>query len=146
MFRLHDPIADDLREALSEYDDLTAALLSRRGVRTKEEAAAFLAPSYEDHIQDPMLILDMPKAAERISRAIAEGERITVWSDYDCDGIPGGVILHDFLQKAGAVFDNYIPHRHEEGFGVSVAGVEKLAKAGTKLMITVDCGITALKR
>lgn len=142
MFLFHDPLSPELRETLSEYDDLTAALLARRGVTSKEGAKEFLTPSYEEHIQDPMRILDMPKAAKRIAKAIDAKERITVWSDYDCDGIPGGVILHDFLQKAGANFDNYIPHRHEEGFGVSVAGVEKLAKAGTTLMISVDCGIT----
>ena len=74
--------------------------------------------------------------------AIRSGERIAVWSDYDCDGIPGGVLLHDFLKKAGANFENYIPHRHEEGYGMNVAGIEKLTKSGTKLVVTVDSGIT----
>ncbi|MCI0597504.1 single-stranded-DNA-specific exonuclease RecJ [Candidatus Parcubacteria bacterium] len=142
MVALHEPIEETVRRELSEYDDLTAALLSRRGITTREEAVAFLSPSYEEHIGNPMHILDMPKAAARIAAAIHAGERITVWSDYDCDGIPGGSLLHDFLKKAGANFDNYIPHRHEEGFGVSVLGVEKLREAGTKLLITVDCGIT----
>ncbi len=142
MFSLHDPIDATLREILGEYDDLTASLLARRGVRTKEEAAAFLAPSYDEHIGDPMKILNMPKAAARVAKAIGDGERITVWSDYDCDGIPGGVVLHDFLKKAGANFTNYIPHRHLEGYGVSIPGVEKLAEEGTTLLITVDCGIT----
>lgn len=141
MVPLHDPIASAIREELKEYDDLIAALLSRRGIATRAEAEAFLAPSYDEHLGDPLEILNMRKAAARIAKAIDEGERITVWSDYDCDGIPGGVILHDFLKKAGANFDNYIPHRHQEGFGVNVPGVEKLAKEGTKLMITVDCGI-----
>lgn len=142
MFRTHEPIDPALREALKEYDDLTADLLVRRGIQSAEEAEAFVSPSYEKHIGDPLLILNMPKAATRIAEAINGGERITVWSDYDCDGIPGGTLFHDFLKKAGANFDNYIPHRHEEGFGVNVAGVEKLAASGTKVMITVDCGIT----
>ncbi|HRH24553.1 MAG TPA: DHH family phosphoesterase, partial [Candidatus Paceibacterota bacterium] len=142
MFSLHEPIDTTLRDELAEYDDLTAALLARRGVKSKEEAAAFLSPSYDEHIGDPMKILNMPKAAARVAKALADGERITVWSDYDCDGIPGGVVLHDFLKKAGANFTNYIPHRHLEGYGVSVMGVEKLAEEGTTLMITVDCGIT----
>ena len=141
MFLLHEPIDQTVREELSEHDDLIAALLARRGVRTKQEAQAFLTPSYDEHIGDPLQILNMPKAAERIARAIDTKERITVWSDYDCDGIPGGTILHDFLKKAGANFDNYIPHRHEEGFGVNIPAVEKLARDGTTLMITVDCGI-----
>ncbi len=138
---LHDALDPVLREELREYDDFTAALLARRGITNAAEAAAFLAPSYDEHIHDPMLMIDMPKAAERLARAISEQERITVWSDYDCDGIPGGVVLHDFLKKAGANFTNYIPHRHNEGYGINIPGVEALAKAGTKLMVTVDVGI-----
>lgn len=142
MLSFHEPIRKEVRDALSAFDDLTAELLARRGVTTKEEAEAFLSPSYDAHVGDPLLILNMEKAALRIGGAIRDGERITVWSDYDCDGIPGGALLHDFLKKAGANFDNYIPHRHEEGFGVNEAGVEMLAAKGTKVMVTVDCGIT----
>ncbi|MBP7741146.1 MAG: single-stranded-DNA-specific exonuclease RecJ [Candidatus Pacebacteria bacterium] len=142
MFKLHEVLSDALREELSSYDDLTAALLSRRGIKNKIEAEAFLSPSYDKHIHDPMLMLDMPKAAERVKEALNNKERITIWSDYDCDGIPGGVLLHDFMKKAGANFTNYIPHRHLEGYGVNVAGIEKLAQEGTKLIITVDSGIT----
>ncbi len=117
MFPLHEPIDEEVRAALSEYDDFTAALLARRGVRTHEDAETFLVPSYDEHIHDPMLMLDMPKAAARVARALNTNEKIAVWSDYDCDGIPGGVVLHDFLKKAGANFVNYIPHRHNEGYG-----------------------------
>lgn len=141
MFLLHDPLDDVSREALRAYDDFTASLLARRGIRTEEDAEAFLSPSYDEHIHDPMGMTDMPKAAERLARAISEKERITVWSDYDCDGIPGGVVLHDFLKKAGADFTNYIPHRHEEGYGVNIPGIEKIAAGGTKLIVTVDVGI-----
>lgn len=142
MFPLHDALDDAVRAELSAYDDLIAGLLARRGITTRDAAEAFLSPSYEEHIHDPMQLLNMPTAAERIARAINTGERITVWSDYDCDGIPGGVILHDFLKKAGANFTNYIPHRHNEGYGVNEAGIEKLAAEGTTLVITVDSGIT----
>lgn len=142
MFPLHDPLDETLRETLAEYDDFTAALLARRGITSREEAEAFLSPSYDEHIHDPMLMLDMPKAAERLAHAISTKEKIVVWSDYDCDGIPGGVVLHDFLKKADADFTNYIPHRHNEGYGVNIPGVEKLAHEGYTLMITVDSGIT----
>lgn len=141
-FLLHDPLDDATREALSAYDDLTAALLARRGVTSAEEAEMFLSPSYDEHIHDPMLMTDMPKAAKRLAKAIDEGEKIAVWSDYDCDGIPGGVLLHDFLKKAGANFVNYIPHRHNEGYGVNIPGLEKLAGEGVTLVVTVDSGIT----
>ena len=109
---------------------------------SSEDARRFLSPSYDEHLHDPMGIKNMPRAVERIVRALTQGERITVWSDYDCDGIPGGVILHDFFKKAGANFTNYIPHRHLEGYGVNVAGIEELARQGTNLIITVDSGIT----
>ncbi len=142
MFDLHDTLPDTLRTELSEYDDFIAALLARRGVTTKEEALVFLSPSYDEHIHDPLLLKNMPEAAARLARAITTNEHIAVWSDYDCDGIPGGVVLHDFLKKAEANFENYIPHRHEEGYGVNEMGIEKLAKNGATLVITVDSGIT----
>ncbi len=142
MFLPHDPIDESVRESLRAYDDITASLLARRGVSTKEEAEMFLSPSYDNHIHDPMLMVDMPKAAARLAAAIASGEKIAVWSDYDCDGIPGGVLMHDFLKKAGANFVNYIPHRHNEGYGVNSAGLESLKREGVSLVITVDSGIT----
>ena len=142
MFPLHDPLDETLRDELSQHDDLTAALLARRGILTKEDAEAFLNPSYDEHLHDPLLMTDMPKAARRFADAIISGEKIAVWSDYDCDGIPGGTLLHDFLKKAGADFENYIPHRHLEGYGVNEGGIEKLAKRGVKLIVTVDSGIT----
>ncbi|MFA6519324.1 MAG: single-stranded-DNA-specific exonuclease RecJ [Candidatus Paceibacterota bacterium] len=145
MFPLHDPLDDTVRAELSAYDDLTAALLARRGVVTKEDAEKFLNPSYDLHLHDPLLMTDMRKAAERFARAILSQEKIAVWSDYDCDGIPGGVLLHDFLKKVEANFENYIPHRHEEGYGMNVAGIEKLAKGGAKLIVTVDSGITDIE-
>lgn len=142
MFPLHSPLDEILRTELAEYDDLTASLLARRGIVTKIEAERFLNPSYDEHLHDPLLMTDMPKAARRFADAILGGEKIAVWSDYDCDGIPGGVILHDFLQKASANFENYIPHRHDEGYGVNIEGIEKLAKSGVSLVVTVDSGIT----
>ena len=145
MFPLHDSLDDVLRAELAEYDDLTAALLARRGVATRDDAERFLNPSYDLHLHDPLLMTDMPKAVRRLADAIIAGEKIAVWSDYDCDGIPGGVIMHDFLKKVGANFENYIPHRHTEGYGVNSAVIEKLAKSGVTLVVTVDSGITDLE-
>ncbi len=145
MFPLHDPLDEVLRTELASYDDLTAALLARRGIMTKEAAEKFLNPSYDLHLYDPLLMTDMEKAAKRFASAILSREHIAVWSDYDCDGIPGGSLLHDFLKKAGANFQNYIPHRHEEGYGMNVSGIEKLAKDGVTLIITADSGITDTK-
>ncbi len=142
MFPLHDPLTDALRQELASYDDLTAALLVRRGVMTRDAAERFLNPSYDLHLHDPLLMNDMPKAARRLADAILNNEKIAVWSDYDCDGIPGAVVLHDFLKKVGADFENYIPHRHNEGYGMNVVGIEQLAASGVTLVVTVDSGIT----
>src|SRR3990167_8492496 len=85
---------------------------------------------------------DMEKAVERIVRAMQNNERIAIFSDYDADGIPGAVVLHDFFKKIGyANFENYIPDRHGEGFGLNAGAIEELAERGAKLLITIDCGI-----
>ncbi|MDB5244441.1 MAG: recJ [Parcubacteria group bacterium] len=142
MFPLHDPLVDTLREELRGYDDLTASLLARRGITTRAEAEQFLNPSYETHLHDPLLMTDMRKAAERFARAIVTKEKIAAWTDYDCDGIPAAALLYDFLKKVDANFENYIPHRHNEGYGVSIPGIEKLAANGVTLIVTADSGIT----
>ena len=142
MSALHKPIDEELRKELLAYDDITAALLVRRGVTNALEADVFLNPSYNEHTHNPMLIKNMPEASARLAHAIDANEYIAVWSDYDADGIPGGVILHDFLKKVGARFTNYIPHRHLEGYGMNVPGIEKLSEQGVTLIITVDSGIT----
>jgi single-stranded-DNA-specific exonuclease len=129
--------------ALDSYDPLLATLLKRRDLTKEEDAEIFLNPNYELHTHDPFLLPDMEKAVERISRAVKENERIAIWGDYDTDGIPAGVILHDLFKKAGCTnFENYIPHRTLEGFGLNEQGIDDLAVRGAKLIITVDCGIT----
>ena len=145
MFPLHDALDDVLREELAQYDDLTAALLSRRGILTKEDAERFLNPSYDEHLYDPLLMTDMSLASKRLGMAILAREKIAVWSDYDCDGIPGAVLMHDFLRKVGADFEIHIPHRHDDGYGMNIGGIEMLAKKEIKLIVTVDSGITDIE-
>ena len=142
MFPLHASLTPELRKELKEYDDLIAALLARRGVTTNAEAELFLKPSYDLHLHDPLLMTDMQKAADRFAKAILSGEKIAAWTDYDCDGIPAAVVLHDFLKKTGANFENYIPHRHDEGYGVNKNGLTELSKRGVTLVVTADSGIT----
>ncbi|MDO8572861.1 MAG: single-stranded-DNA-specific exonuclease RecJ [bacterium] len=133
-------------DKFSTYHPLTQTLLKNRGITTSGEAEKFLHPDYEHDIHDPFLILNMEKAVERILRAIDAKEKIVVYGDYDCDGIPGSVILHDFFKKIGYKhFENYIPHRHDEGYGLNTDAVDEFAKNGTGLLITVDCGITDVK-
>ncbi len=137
------PISEHVREELSAFSPLMQQLLANRGIAKAHEAEKFLNPDYDDHLHDPFLLTDMEKAVSRILCAIAAGERIVIYSDYDCDGIPGGVLLHDFFTAIGYThFENYIPHRHTEGYGFNTQSIDGFIACGTKVIITVDCGIT----
>ncbi len=134
-------LPDDVKEALSSYDPILQQLLFARGITTEEAAESFIHPSYTDDLHDPFLLHDMEKAVDAIFASLQNNERIAIYSDYDCDGIPGAVVLHDFFTAIGySNFQNYIPHRHFEGFGLNVEAVEKLKNDGVSLIITVDCG------
>jgi single-stranded-DNA-specific exonuclease len=88
----------------------------------------------------------MELAVERILEAIKNEDKIVIFSDYDCDGIPGAVVLHDFFKAVGHTnFTNYIPHRHFEGFGLSIKAVEKIKEEGGTLVITIDCGTSDIE-
>lgn len=128
---------------LSAYSPLVQQLLYTRGIDSATAAAAFLTPCYDTQLHSPWLLHDMDKAVARLEQALAAKEHIVIYSDYDCDGIPGGVVFHDLLTALGhEQFDNHIPHRHYDGFGLHVAAVEKLVKTGATLLVTVDCGTT----
>lgn len=125
-------------------ENLLTHLLRARGV-TDDKKEAFLNPDYEKGRHDPFLLNDMGVAVERLLSAIRNNEKIAIYSDYDCDGIPGAVILHDFFKAIGYEnFINYIPHRHFEGFGLSEMSVEKLSDEKVQLIITIDCGTSDL--
>lgn len=142
-YKIKDEIPDKDREKLAQYGELLAKLLYNRGIKEADEAGRFLNPDYERDTHDPFLILNMERAVDRIIKGIDEEEKIVIYGDYDCDGIPGSVILHDFFKKIGYKnFLNYIPHRNREGYGLNRAAVEQFARDGFTLIITVDCGIT----
>ncbi len=124
-------------------DVLQAMLLARMGL-TKEAEQEFLFPTYT--LGDVWKFEDMERAVERIKRAVDAKEFIGIYADYDCDGIPAAVILLDFFKALGVgdYVRVYIPDRHDEGYGVSVLGINELQKQRVTLMLTVDVGITAL--
>ena len=125
------------------YSPLTAMVLSARGLSGPREAAAYLdcnAP-----LLDPFLMTDMDLAAGRVGLAMTQGERIAVFGDYDVDGITATCLLTDFLRRHGADVISYIPGRLEEGYGLNPIALHQLASQGVKLIITVDCGITAVE-
>lgn len=122
---------------------LSLELLARRGITESEAVERFLFPDYARDTYDPFGILNMDRAVERILQALREGEKFVIYGDYDCDGIPGSVVLHDLFTKIGCgTFTNYIPHRHHEGYGLNIGAIAKFAQDGVGLIITVDCGIT----
>ena len=120
--------------------DQLLRLLLDRGVDTKEKIEKYLHPRMDD-LYDPMLMQDMDKATAVIRDAIAKGEEIVVFGDYDVDGVTATAILLTYLRKQGAKTSYYIPDRHGEGYGLNMAAVEQIA-SHAKLLITVDCGIT----
>ncbi len=123
---------------------VTARLLALRGYDTPEKARVFLERS-NTLFHDPYLLCDMDKAVRRIAKAIDCGEKITVYGDYDVDGVTSVSTLYMYLQNAGADVSYYIPSRSGEGYGVNNGALERLHKSGTSLIITVDTGITAFE-
>lgn len=135
-------VPDDASKKLDGFDNLTRTLLWNRGIKNKLEAEKYLQPDYNTDLHDPFLLPDMDVAVDRILKAIDNGEKVAIWSDYDSDGIPGGALLHDFFKLIGfGNFINYIPDRHNEGYGLNNEGIEEIYQGGVKLVITVDCGI-----
>jgi single-stranded-DNA-specific exonuclease len=126
--------------------NLQKLLLKNRGVQTEEEMRAFLKPNYKEELGDPFILPDMQKAVERIFKAISKKEKIIIYADYDCDGIPGAVVLSDFFKKINYTnFSVYIPHRHKEGYGLNNLAIENFAKEKVSLIITIDLAITNIK-
>ncbi|MCX6752931.1 MAG: single-stranded-DNA-specific exonuclease RecJ [Candidatus Nomurabacteria bacterium] len=126
--------------------ELLDKLLEKRGLHTKEDKESFLNPNYERDILDPFLMRDMQKSCERILSAIQNNEKILIYADYDCDGIPGAVILNDLFEKLEYKnFDVYIPQRNSEGYGLNTESVERMKEDGVKVLITIDLGITAIE-
>jgi single-stranded-DNA-specific exonuclease len=122
---------------------VVAGVLINRGLSDVASGSRFLSPKLTDLI-DPEKMPGMEPAVDRIVRAIKAGEKITIYGDYDVDGIAGVSILWHVLRLLGAQADYYIPHRVDEGYGLNVDAVTQLASAGTQVMVTVDCGVTGI--
>ena len=122
---------------------LCAAVLCARGMDTPEKAAEFLCDS-TDLIHDPFLLRDMDRAVERIRRGLDGNEVMAVYGDYDVDGITATCLLTEYLQELGGRVVSYIPDRTEEGYGLNCSAIDYLKTQNVSLIITVDCGITAM--
>ena len=126
----------------SGYAPLAAMVLAARGICSNAQAHKYL--DCDTPLLDPFLMTDMDKAAGRVGLAMARGEKIAVFGDYDVDGITSTCLLTDFLRRHGANVVSYIPGRLEEGYGLNPIAIAQLSQEGVQLIITVDCGITAV--
>lgn len=127
-----------------EINKLLATILVNRDITEKQTIEKFLNPKRND-FYDPYLMPDMKIAVERIIKAIEKKEKILIYGDYDVDGITSVTVLKSFLEERGITISEYIPNRLKEGYGLNKKAIEEIAKQGIQLMITVDCGISAVE-
>lgn len=123
---------------------VTAQMLVARGIRTSDEVRAFFRPQLQG-LHNPFLMRDMDKAVERLNEAMGQRERIMVYGDYDVDGCTAVALVYRFITQFYSNVECYIPDRNEEGYGVSIKGVDYAAEHGVKLIIVLDCGIKAVE-
>ena len=122
---------------------LVAKIIANRNFNSNEEIEAYLNPDISK-IYDPYLMEDMDKAVARIIEAINSKQKIVVYGDYDVDGITSITVLKKFFKDLGLDVGTYLPNRLDEGYGLNKAAIDKIANLQTDLVITVDCGISAL--
>ena len=123
--------------------EIISRTLIKRGIDTFEKAKLFFRGGLSN-LYDPFLMSDMQKAVDRIIKALNNKEKILIYGDYDVDGITSVSLLYLLLNELGADVCFYIPHRIKEGYGISITGIDEAVKKDVNLIITVDCGITAL--
>ena len=129
---------------MQKYGELLRTLLEKRGITDLMRADIFLNPKYERDLHDPFLMRDMERACVRLYEAIDAGEKIIIYADYDCDGVPGAIILNDLFKLVEYKnYEVYIPQRNSEGYGLNLEAIKQFAENNVKLLITIDLGITA---
>ena len=126
-------------------DSVLATLLVQRGVETFAQARSFFRPSL-DGLHDPFMMNDMDKAVGRLHEAVTRGQKIMVYGDYDVDGTTAVALVYSYLRNLTPEVDFYIPDRYDEGYGVSVKGIDYAASRDVSLLITLDCGIKAIEK
>ena len=139
-------VDEKIVEEISEkfkISKLVARIIANKNLTTNKDIEIFLNPTRND-FHDPFLMPDMEKAVNRIIEAINKKEKTIIYGDYDVDGITSVTVLKSFLEERGIQVNVYIPNRLNEGYGLNKTAMEEIAKQGNKLMITVDCGITAV--
>ena len=135
--------ANELAEKIG-MSPIMASLLIKRGIKTESAAKRFFRPMLNELI-DPFLMNDMDVAVDRLNDAMGRKERIMVYGDYDVDGCTAVALVYKFLQQFYSNIEYYIPSRYEEGYGVSIKGIDHAVETGVKLIIVLDCGIKAVE-
>lgn len=145
-WQIFEPDKNKIEEIKSKYkvNQLLATILANRNILKEEDIRLFLNPTRND-FYNPFLITDMDIAVNRIIKAIENKENITIYGDYDVDGITSITVLKSFLNDIGVETNTYIPNRLIEGYGLNKEAIDKISKKGSNLMITVDCGISAIE-
>ena len=145
-WQIYEVDEEKVEELSNKYNlnKLLAVILTNRKIVKEEDIRLFLKPTRND-FHDPYLITDMKKAVERIIQAIEKQEKVTIYGDYDVDGITSITVLKSFLKDRGLEVSQYIPNRLHEGYGLNKKAIEKIHENGCELMITVDCGISAIE-
>jgi single-stranded-DNA-specific exonuclease len=139
-----DPLLVRRVESEREMSPLLARTLAARGLTTPQEVRRFLDARLADNLGDPFGLKDMDRAADRVAEAVRRQERIAIFGDYDVDGITATVLLLHLFRWLGADPFYYIPHRVDEGYGLSCEAIDFLADKGARLLITVDNGISSV--
>jgi single-stranded-DNA-specific exonuclease len=128
-----------------DVSEIVAHLLVLRGIKTFDEAKYFFRPELS-HLHDPFLMKNMQQAVERIEAAIQKNQKVLVYGDYDVDGTTSVAMMYSFLKKQNKNIDYYIPCRYEEGYGISLKGIDYANKNNFSLIIALDCGIRAIQQ
>lgn len=130
---------------MQNYGQLTQDLLKKRNIIDSKDIDIFFNPDYERDMHDPFLMRDMERACVRLYEAIDANQKIVIYADYDCDGIPGAVILSQLFKKINYKnYEVYIPERNSEGYGLNREAIDSFIEKDVKLLVTIDLGITAV--
>ena len=145
-WQIYETDENKIQEISQKYNlnKLLSTILANRNIIDEKDIKQFLTPTRKD-FHDPFLIHDMEKAVERIIKAIEKQEKVTIYGDYDVDGITSITVLKRYLSDRGLEVETYIPNRLNEGYGLNKEAIEKIHNNGCQLMITVDCGISGLE-
>ena len=144
-WQIYETNEEEVKKVKSKYqlNELLATILVNRNIIKEDDIRLFLNPTRDD-FYDPFLITDMKIAIERIVEAIEEGQKVTIYGDYDVDGITSITVLKSFLKDVGLEASSYIPNRLDEGYGLNKDAIDTIKQSECDLMITVDCGISAM--